>query len=243
MNYVGIIMGLGGVSSFIYTNNKLHKKYYCLQSETTNKWKINIYNVDLLNYRCYIFPLYSRLSKYTRFQKLHYFCSLIFIVFGQAATVNFYLTDKTKLHLQHDQLIYFPLDIIWCLFLNSTFFYLYHRLAHTKYLYKYIHRYHHAFRSPEVYDSLIGHPLDHAIGAILQILPMFIYKMHLFSFITYSSLLSLMGIYDHSGIKLWFFSYSTLNHHIHHKYPNKNYGAGFPILVWDKLFGSYRGHL
>ena len=41
-----------------------------------------------------------------------------------------------------------PIDIPIILFINSTFFYLYHRLAHTKYVYKYIHRYHHAYVHP-----------------------------------------------------------------------------------------------
>ena len=76
-----------------------------------------------------------------------------------------------------------PIDIPIILFINSTFFYLYHRLAHTKYVYKYIHRYHHAYVHPEPFDSLLGHPLDHTMAGICQLMPMFIYKTHLLTFL------------------------------------------------------------
>jgi sterol desaturase/sphingolipid hydroxylase (fatty acid hydroxylase superfamily) len=244
MSYLlGTMMGFIGIISFIQTNDKLQEKYYCLMANTKDKWKINTKDTNSLNKKAWRFPLSTGLSKYTRQQKIHYLGSLTVFITGTALSVDFYLKGKTKLHLDHSQLMYLPFDLFWCLFMNSTFFYTYHRLAHTKYLYKYIHSYHHAFRSPELYDSLIGHPLDHTCSAICQVLPMFVYRMHLLSFVAYSSILSIMGIYDHSGIKFQFSFYSTLYHHIHHKYPTKNYGSGFPILVWDKLFGSYQDHL
>ena len=244
MSYLlGTIMGIAGVASFVRTNDKLQEKYYCMMSDAKDRWKINTVDISSLRYKAWRFPPFSKLSKYTRQQKIHYLGSLTMFVTFQTLSVHLYLKGNTKLHLDHYKLVYLPLDVIWCLFLNSTFFFIYHRLAHTKYIYKYIHRYHHAFQSPEVYDSLIGHPLDHSCSAVCQVLPMFMYKMHLLSFLVYSSLLSLMGIYEHSGIKFNYPFYSTLDHHIHHKYPNKNYGAGFPILIWDRLFGSYQEHI
>jgi len=244
MSYLlGTMMGIMGIASFIQANDKLQEKYYCLMANTKDIWKINIVDTSTLNYKAWRFPLFTRLTKYTRQQKIHYFGSITMFIAGNALSVHLYLNNKSKLHIDNSQLMYLPFDLFWCLFMNSTFFYIYHRLAHTKYLYKYIHSYHHAFRSPELYDSLIGHPLDHTCSAICQVLPMFVYRMHLLTFFLYSSILSMMGIYDHSGIKLKFPFYSTLNHHIHHKYPNKNYGSGFPILVWDKLFGTYQNHL
>ena len=104
-------------------------------------------------------------------------------------------------------------------------------------------KYHHAFSKPGPFDSLIGHPIDHTFSALCQIAPMFIYRMHLLSFLVYSSLLSLNGIFDHSGIKLKKLGYSTINLHIHHMYPHKNFGAGFPLLIWDILHGSYQNHM
>ena len=244
MSYLlGTMMGLASVMSFIQANDKLQEKYYCVMADAKDRWKMNALDISSLNYKAWRFPLFTRLPKYTRLQKIHYLGSLTMFVIFQALSVNLYLKNKSKLHLDHIELVYLPLDVVWCLFLNSTFFFVYHRLAHTKYIYKYIHRHHHAFQSPELYDSLIGHPLDHTCSGICQVLPMFMYRMHLLSFLVYSSLLSLMGIYDHSGIKFDFPFYSTVEHHIHHKYPNKNYGAGFPILVWDRLLGTYQGHM
>ena len=51
----------------------------------------------------------------------------------------------------------------------------------------------------------------------------------------------MMGIYEHSGVKIKYLTQNSLDHHIHHAHPSKNYQAGFPILICDKLFGTYKG--
>jgi sterol desaturase/sphingolipid hydroxylase (fatty acid hydroxylase superfamily) len=241
----GFIFGVGGIISFIYTNNQLQKKYYCELANKTDQWKISPDNTDALNDTSDWFPLtlskYNK-KKYTKIQKQHYFFTIIMFIMFNTMAFELFFNGYTKLHLINKDLIYMPIDIIFCHFVNSSAFYFYHRFAHTKYYYKYIHSYHHAFYNPEPFDSLIGHPLDHTCAAILQVLPMFIYRMHLISFLIYSSILSVMGIYDHSGIKhkINYLKHDSLDHHIHHLYPSKNYGAGFPILIWDRLFGSYK---
>jgi lathosterol oxidase len=182
------------------------------------------------------------IKKYTLQQKIHYFFSIIAIICINIFAFESYFGGYTKLYFNFDykELIYIPIDIPISLFINSTVFYLYHRLAHTKYLYKYIHRHHHAYLHPEPFDSLVGHPLDHIIAGICQLLPMFIYRTHLLTFLIYTSLISTIGIYEHSGIKINYLIHNTIDHHIHHMYPSKNYQAGFPILIWDRLFGTYK---
>ena len=154
--------------------------------------------------------------------------------------VELFLNRYTKLHLITEKLIYFPIDLLICFLINQIGFYYYHRLAHTKYFYKYIHIHHHAFIHPEPFDSLVGHPLDHTFSGIFQILPMFVYKMHLVSFLVYSSILSMMGVYDHSGINFQFLNYNSIPHHIHHVYPSKNFSLSFPIPLCDFLHGTYK---
>jgi len=225
----GLIFGTGGIILYIHTNNQLYKRYYN-----------NTDNIDKLSF---IHPF--NIKKYTLHQKIHYFFSIIAVICINIFAFELYFGGHTKLYfnLDYKELVYMPIDIPIILFINSTFFYLYHRLAHTKYVYKYIHRYHHAYVHPEPFDSLLGHPLDHTMAGICQLMPMFIYKTHLLTFLIYTSIVSTMGIYEHSGIKFNFLIHNTTDHHVHHMYPSKNYQAGFPILIWDRLFGTYKKNL
>ena len=189
----GLIIGIGGVISYIYTNNKLYKKYYITMANTKNEWAIyNNKNIKIINKNQLIFYHPFNIKKYSNKQKIHYFFSLISIVCINIIGFESYFQGYTKLYFNSNiffnfkEILYLviqlPIDIFVSLLINSTVFYLYHRLVHTKYLYKYIHRYHHAYLNPEPFDSLIGHPLDHTMSGFYQLLPMYIYKMHLLSF-------------------------------------------------------------
>ena len=64
-----MIFGIIGICSYIHTNNKLQKKYYCEQSRTKDIWKISPENIDSLNVRSsgFLSSLYN--GKYTKLQK------------------------------------------------------------------------------------------------------------------------------------------------------------------------------
>jgi len=241
----GIIIGICGIISYIYTNNGLYKKYYINENHNENHNEKLIYKRsnqkinESINYK---FNHPFNIIKYTKKQKIHYFFTLLSIICINTIAFESYFNNYTKLYteLNYSELIYVPINITISLLTNSTIFYFYHRLVHTKYIYKYIHIYHHAYIYPEPFDSLIGHPIDHIIAGFCQILPMYIYRMHLITFLIYVSFISTIGIYEHSGLDIKYIGYNTIDHHIHHKYPSKNYQAGFPILICDKLFGTYK---
>ena len=247
----GFFIGIGGIISYIYTNNQLYKTYYINMADKKDEWTIYNQSNNQSNKQRIVPKLFYHpfnIEKYSIIQKIHYFFTLIMIICINIFAFESYFGGYTKLYINfnfnYKELIYVPIrmtgDITTALFINSTSFYIYHRLAHTKYLYKYIHKYHHAYLKPEPFDSLIGHPIDHIAGGLCQIFPMYIYKMHLLTFLLYSSLISMLGIYEHSGIKIKYLGQDTIDHHIHHMYPSKNYQAGFPILIWDRLFGTYK---
>ena len=237
------LFGIFGLISFIHTNNSLLRKHYNEQNNK-NGWRVTKNdNKILINESIWNIFFLSNIKKYSDLQKRHYIQTMIMFVIVTAMSMETYKYGYTQLHLNHYKLIYFPIDIFVSFFINGTVFYFYHIFAHTKYMYKYIHSYHHAFIKPEPFDSLVGHPLDHFGSGICQIIPMFIYPMHLLSFMTYSSILSLLGIYDHSGVYFKFFKYDTIDHHIHHAYPTKNYGAGYAFMCWDRLFGTYKAKM
>jgi sterol desaturase/sphingolipid hydroxylase (fatty acid hydroxylase superfamily) len=240
----GFIFGLVGVISFVHTNNNLQRKYYRNLSNSKDKWKASPEITKTLNDNTSWFPLSPYyVGEYTPLQKYHYMLSLVVFVLVNMIAVETYMQGYTKLHLTHISLVYLPFDVLVSLLINNFFYYYYHRLAHHRYFYKYVHSYHHAFPYPKPFDSLIGHPLDHSFAALWQILPMFIYRMHLLSFLAYSSILSLMGIWDHSGIKFKYFNYRSIDHHIHHKHPSKNFSTGFPILIFDILHGTFQENI
>ena len=79
----GIIFGTIGLISFIYTNNKLQKKYYYESTDKKDDRKIHNNKTRLLNKNLSWFPLSRYNTKYTKLQKIHYFFSmLMFILFN-----------------------------------------------------------------------------------------------------------------------------------------------------------------
>ena len=240
----GVVFGIFNMISFIYSNNKLQHKYYCELSKSKDKWKISPEIIHSLNDKSSWFPLnHNYRGNYTKLQKKHYLMSQIMLGILSGAAIETYLNGYTKLHLNHTKLIYLPIDVLVSLLINNCLYYYYHRAAHHPLFYKYIHSYHHAELYPKPFDSLIGHPIDHTFSAIWQTIPMFIYPMHLISFLSYSSFVSLMGIWDHSGIKFEYLKYRSIDHHIHHRYPSKNFSTGLPFLLLDVLQGTQQYHI
>ena len=241
----GLVIGLISLASFIQTNNSLFKKYYYKPEKSIKRKISSSSKLVFKKNEIYHWFYPPNIAKYSKLQKQHYIWSMIILILFTALSVELIINGYTKLYfnIPHNlkEIGYISIDIGICFFINGIY-YFYHWLAHTRFLYKHIHCYHHAFLSPEPFDSLVGHPLDHLISAINLVIPMFIYPMHIVSFMIYSSVISTIGIYDHCGIKIQFLNYDSIDHHIHHKYPLTNYGTP-PFMIWDKFFGTYRAHL
>ena len=219
----GILFGCGGIVSYIYTNHNLLK---------------DAIEKDEIISISQTFPISPYNKKYSKIQKIHYFFTILMFILFNGLAVDAYFKGYTLLVLDFISLKTLPVDVGIAFLMNNCMYYYYHRLLHTPFLYKYIHSYHHAFSEPEPFDSLVGHPIDHTFAGIFQIAPIFIYKMHLLSFLLYSSLLSYIGILDHSGKFIQYFSYKSIDHHIHHKFPLNNFGTCIPLF--DMLHGTYK---
>ena len=143
--------------------------------------------------------------------------------------INILNKDFTLLSFLIDtSLIYILIDIM---------FYTFHRLLHTKYLYKY-HKKHHELLDPVGLGAIYSHPIDYIFGLTLPlIIPCILTSAHINTvlFILFISTSNSI-IVSHSGYTI--FSYNKLNqHHIHHTKFIYNYGIN---LYMDKLFGTYK---
>lgn len=96
-------------------------------------------------------------------------------------------------------------------------------------------------------DSINIHPLEFCLGHINAIVALFLVCRVLQVHIMGSNLIQLIyagtSCFNHSrhdvelsigGITIW----NSKDHDVHHRIPNKNYGR--VIMLWDRLFGTFR---
>ena len=131
--------------------------------------------------------------------------------------------------------LYICMQVIRDLFLavawQSVLEYYWHRMMHTRYLYKTMHKYHHANKSPEPFDDMYIHPLE-AFGyyCILYSYPV-LFDCHIYAFVLYMIIMGLCGVLDHSGILVRIpYLYDTRDHDLHHERFDINYAFPFPYM-------------
>jgi len=170
--------------------------------------------------------------------------------FIQSITIDYYTIHK----LQSNFTLYNSLlSFVVYLILTDFYFYVTHRISHSPLLYKYIHKIHHKYTSPSIYASYYEHPLEHLLVWSMPyiILPHFvpINNFVYWSFVFYTSLLSIVG---HSGndykLNIWYsfnftgkkdvyYYYTHSYHHdLHHLKTNCNYSLYFTYL--DRFFNT-----
>ena len=102
----------------------------------------------------------------------------------------------------------------------DIWFYLTHRLLHTKYLY-FLHKIHHKKYKPEYYDYYNVHFLEIPIQSIGLILAVYLYKFYIYQLIYAILFINIRGIITHDERFVCLIG----DHHLqHHKYIVYNYG-------------------
>jgi len=122
-----------------------------------------------------------------------------------------------------------------CVILGDIWFYIIHRLLHSKLFWNY-HKFHHKF-PVHVATALDAHPLEHFTGNLLSIglgplclllyTPMNIYILNLWVFLTTLNSCKTHCPYFHNSLHL-----------NHHHFLKCNYGFGFYII--DRLMNTLR---
>ena len=145
--------------------------------------------------------------------------------------IIYFLLSKYNLYIDNITHVTRVNNIIYFIFLLEFFNYFYHRLSHSKYLYKYSHYDHH--QNIEVFpiDFLQFDLLDNIAQTLYINLPLYFVKMHYFDYAVIYYIYSCGAFLIHSNI-------ITEYHMLHHKYYKCNYGILLPI--YDIIFGTYR---
>ena len=112
----------------------------------------------------------------------------------------------------------------------DIWFYLSHRLLHTKLLWKY-HSLHHEYVHPTFTDTYSGHFLEGPFQSLGFLLPYIVYDFNIIACVIAGIVVNIRGMMRHDARTIWLIG----NHHLlHHQYSNRNYGE-----YWiDKLIGT-----
>ena len=147
--------------------------------------------------------------------------STLGILFYINPIINYYDTFKKEMYM-------FFLNIVF----GELWFYVLHRINHTRTLYQYIHKIHHKDPNPIGILAFYSHPLECLfVNVFSSYIIHYFYTISLFQYMFFITFVNINTIfYSHSSK-----SFENSTHHIHHKLLNYNFGFS---LFADKLFGT-----
>jgi sterol desaturase/sphingolipid hydroxylase (fatty acid hydroxylase superfamily) len=136
---------------------------------------------------------------------------------------------------------YFILSIIMAIFIHDTYFYWTHRFMHHPKLFKIFHLVHHKSSNPSPWAAFSFHPLEAIVEAGVIFVIAFLIPIHPLALISFLIFMTIYNVYGHLGYEIypaWVgkspvakYLNTSVNHNMHHKYFNQNYGLYFRF--WD----------
>lgn len=160
----------------------------------------------------------------------------------EAATLWFYANGKQPILTANEQPIYLVIMLWAALFWNTIHFYIIHRFAHFKPVYKHVHELHHRNINIGPWSGLAMHPVEHVLY-FSSLMLWWVVPVHPVVIMVTSLILGLAPAITHTGfdqLKLWGNRRIPLGdwfHQLHHQYFEVNYGNTLTPL--DKVFGSW----
>lgn len=144
----------------------------------------------------------------------------------------------------------YAITIFLALLLMDLLIYGQHVLMHKVPLFWSVHRMHHTEIGLDVSSAVRFHPIEIVLSMLIKIAFVLIFGIPVVAVIIFEVLLNGLALFNHSNLKLPKAADNLLRklivtpevHWIHHsditKETNSNYG--FNLIVWDKLFKTYR---
>ena len=154
----------------------------------------------------------------------------------------------TRLYLESNRYGYGYLgfSLILVIFLQDTYFYFTHRLAHHPKCYKWLHQGHHHFKNPTPWTAFSFDPAEALIQAIYLMGVVCIIPMHFSVLCTVVIIMTLGALIHHFGFRLfkdtafgkWLGSWMVgpMHHWMHHRKYTAHYSLYFTF--WDKVMGT-----
>ena len=174
---------------------------------------------------------------------------LIFSLVGVLVTAS----PLHQFNLVYDEIAtyefgYWGLSIMLMIFLHDNYFYWIHRLMHHSKLFKYFHLVHHKSTNPSPWAAYAFHPLEAVIEASIIFLIVWLIPYYRTALLIFLIFMISYNVYGHLGYELYpkgFHKHfigrwinTSINHNLHHKYFEGNYGLYF--LIRDRWLGTVR---
>ncbi len=163
------------------------------------------------------------------------------VIVGPLRPYNFLFSELASMPWWY-YVITLPLMFV----VHDTYFYWIHRLMHHPKLFKTFHLLHHKSTNPSPWAAYAFYPTEAILEAGILVLITFLIPTHLL-FIAIFFLISIVyNVYGHLGFEIypkgtnkhWLGKWlnTSINHNMHHKYFDGNYGLYFTF--WDRIMGT-----
>lgn len=160
--------------------------------------------------------------------------------------LGYYELNKLYFTISDYSILWFIFQILVLMLILDFWFYVAHRIMHTKYIYRFVHKRHHLSTDPSPFAANSIHPFESLIDFIFIVFISFIIPLHplaIFIFVNLSSIWSTIGhlgyeIFPRAFTKSIFGKYLNLPtvHNQHHKLFLYNFG--YYTTIWDRIFGT-----
>ncbi|MDH4451162.1 MAG: sterol desaturase family protein [Rhodoferax sp.] len=172
---------------------------------------------------------------------------LVFAAVG-VAVVAAVVTGRAEVYVQVQPygwtwlVLSFVLMLLW----HDLYFYVTHRLLHTRWWFRRVHGVHHRSRHPSPWAAYAFHPLEALINAMVVPLALVVIPLHVGVLLAFTAHQVLRNAHGHAAVetmpagfshhRLWGHFTTTTHHHMHHETAKGNYGLWF--TWWDRWMGT-----
>jgi sterol desaturase/sphingolipid hydroxylase (fatty acid hydroxylase superfamily) len=235
------------IKEYINNNNINHNNEYINNNQYINYNVIfSDWRIILLIEHILIYWIYSYYILYNNnVDKKYYIPSkevLCNVLTNQIlGTLTFYFFNLNTINKPIENINLYEIfiiiiDMIILSIIQSIYFYIMHRLFHTKFLYKHIHYIHHKNYITIPYTAVNCDIIEHVLINIMSVLiGTKLWLCHQNSVIIWVWLSTYSSVNTHSNIIR---QNNPVRHDFHHLLKNVNYGSGYEFM--DKLFGTYK---
>ncbi len=191
--------------------------------------------------------LFPKLKDYAREIRYSIMTLFIFSAFAYLLLATpFQHYTQVYTDIEQHGLVYFFFSVILAILIHDTYFYWMHRFMHHPKVFKYIHLVHHKSTNPSPFTSYSFHPLEALVEGSVIVVIVFLIPIHKWAIALFMLFMITFNVYGHLGYEIfpkwllqskigkWF--NTSLNHNMHHKYFNDNYGLYFRF--WDEWCGT-----